>query len=327
LRYRTNVEKRTLYEVFSAPALSMTSSKEDPLINSILKLHDFVNDVSNLNGLRISNRICLKNCLCIGIIETLRCMNGLNNRKHLAEFYENMVSLLTYFKDAFIPTNDLDFESKFRLKYEGAQHLNFKIFNSYDYGLLYNILNYGVFFHSRRFLYAKKQIVIDNTRKEEVRKILLTHYAKATFTNNNEKIFIFPNPDGNYSLPIAKDKKDSMIEYFVDPQGLHLTPMNGGKIVDAYLKTLAEYKKLVNTNSLIDDSTDMYVTKTTISKEDKKVFEDSFTTYLNDTSGLFRGNFSANKNILENVKAFPNRFVEQIEGAALELDFINFNLA
>ena len=361
LRYRENVKRRIIYtslmkSTLNEPALNkFVDFQKNTLVTAILKLHDMVNDISSFNSLRISNQLCLKNCLCLGIVESLRFMMGLN-RKNLVSFYETTLEVLIKTKDALIFNNDTEFESRFRIKYETHQHLNFRVYNAYDNGLIYNILNFGMFFHNRRYLYAEKSRTlilmsykksdtnksnfVNNEREVqikqyEIRQKLFRHY-------NNTKmdgVYILPNPNSKFEF-IGKGGQAHFeyvkkIEAFLKESDKRKKKFDNSDseirgessdLLDEYLDLMNALNDLGKLEAGNPQGTfDSLENKTSISKDEKNFTKKILTMYFNDTSGLFKGNIlSSDRAILDNVPHFPTIFINQIESASLELDYINF---
>jgi hypothetical protein len=374
-RYRQNVKKRQVFlslskmiATLSRPSLSKLSSNKNPLIQNIIKLHDLINEITMFNSLTISNKVCLKNCICLGIVETLRFMSNLN-RKGLEEFYDRVFYVLNNLKDNLFFNNDTEFESRFRVKYETYQHLNFRIFNSYDNGLVFNILSFGIFYHNRRFLYAEKarKLIagsnksIDNNKniflnkevelqKEQykIRELLFTHYNQTTKNGKH----ILPNPNkkmdfigkngarqqeyikkiSEYLRTKQQDTQENYKENNKELKDIKDPAEISGEanqIFDSYvtlMKSMTDLGKVQSENpeTIFDELENKFI----LSKNQKHYMKKVITMYFNDTTGLFKGNISSSENhILENVSDFPTIFVNQIESASLELDYINFKVA
>jgi hypothetical protein len=365
LRYRENIKKRTIFSTLrkissiTEPALnSQVNFEKNTLVTVILKLHDMVNDISSFNSLRVANKLCLKNCLCLGIVETLRFMLGLN-KNNLVKFYETTLEVLYKSKDALIYNNDIEFESRFRIKYETHQHLNFRVYNAYDNGLIYNILNFGMFFHNRRYLYAElaRTVILMSYKKSdqknnfvtkerevqikqyEIRQKLFRHY-------NNTKIdgeYILPNPNSKFeyigkggqihfeyvrkieAFLKNKDKRRKNKDKIVEKSDSQIR-VESSQILDEYLALMSALNDLGKLEAMNPQGTfDSLTNQTSISKEEKNFTKRILRMYFNDTSGLFKGNIlSSDRAILDNVPDFQTVFINQIESASLELDYINF---
>ena len=350
-----------LFSDLSAPALSVFSSKKNPLIVNILKLHNLVNDIVSFNSLSYDNQICLKNCICIGIVESLRFLPKLD-RKGLVNFYQRTQDVLRRLKDALFSTNDTEFESRFRVKFETHQHLNFRIFNSYDNGLVFNILNFGMFYHNRRFLYNEnikngKESIKDANNKAEyynkerdyqkqrydARQFLFAQYNKTVV----DKKHILPHPDKDFNFVggVNGSKQEEYIEnikLFLQNKGNRNNSNPGKKkntkktdeesateIFKNYITIMKHMKDMAkpfseNPENIIDQ----FENRSYISQRHKRLLNNIITSYFTDTTGIFKGNIlSSDHKILEKVTDFPDIFVNQIESASLELDYINFKVS
>lgn len=362
LRYRTNVQTRSIYQAFKKgnlkdPTISklVRKKKSIQLINNITELHDLIDNISSFNSLCNTNKLCLKNSICIGVIETLRFMGDINSIKSLCKFYDRIILVLTKMKDSLIFNKDSEFEKRFRVNYENTQHLNFRVINSYDYGLIYNILNFGLFYHNRRLIYAEKylekpikktSILIEkekelHKRRYHLQKLLNTYYNKSdkVLPNPNVKATFIGN-SGHQQDNIIK-KLSTQIYSKNQNQKTNNTNTNtntnitkvdadksANKTFNAYINLLKEFHNLEIKNDRYNISEiDELENKTSLTKKSKDLYSSILDLYSKDTIGLFKGNLSESIDILDNVRDFPERFVTQIESAAIHLDFINFNVA
>lgn len=339
LRYRTKIAERNFRETImfwkqSKPALSKKIlpdwlTTKNPLKDALDALHTAVTNSIQFNNLSLSNKVALKNGLCIATVDSLKNLYEIQKSKDLAKIIHVLAEAVISCGKSF--QNDSDFANRFRPTFDGFTKLNFRMMNTLDYGFCFNFFYYGPYFHERIHSYDNNP---SHTNKVKDNQILAQKLLTELLKTFNDKRFkhknthLFPDPRSIYSL----ESKDVVVNKILEVDALRQkrefvdgkTPdgQTVNRIYDTYYYNLEKYNELKTcfVHNDIDNLNGCDILK----KDFKDRVQSIYESYSKDTEGLTRQQGNVSRNYIDNVDGFRSQFVEQMESCSHECSFIHF---
>lgn len=344
LRYRSKIEERKLSEAFQywKPKLSLGSSfmNKGPLFLAIDRLHETIRNSVEYSGLSRLNRVCLKNCLCIAVIDTLRNMHNIVKSKVLADVIETIEQMIAR-GIADIVENEKSFETQFRIKFSNFDKLNFRVLNAYDYGFTFNMFYFGPFFHHRLKVYDTKgtaagtEIEEMQKKKDSIYREVMRNYAKYVVNKKH----VLPKPLGSETSPLAALQEPMRGEIIknllaVDKKqgGKRRFSLNGidddesmaMQFLQTHVDKINEYEKISYDIYTLGNDIDVLEGRDVLPLDFKERVKRIIEMYFKETDGLGRGPSDVTRSMLSNIHGWNTKFISQMEAINNECEFMYF---